>query len=196
MKYAGDITAEDKADFLQAIYEGQNRAQAAEQLDSTGTQFRRLCNPLGEHFDADFAEAYRVAILSEQHEEGRLEEIRDLVWDRARRGDTRMIEKLALIYDPDWRELRHQNLNVNVQMVARMLPHISTAELERALAELEAEKPSERDRGGVSPKPHEWDELERLCGIRRTTNKAYTRRDAIILRQRRLKGPFWRRKRT
>jgi hypothetical protein len=143
MKYAGDITAEDKADFLKAIYEGQNRQQAAEQLDSTGTQFRRLCNPTSEHYDAEFAQAYTVSITSESHEQGRLEEIRDLVWERARGGDTRMIEKLALIYDPDWRELRHQNLNVNVQMVARMLPHISTAELERALAELEAEKSGE-----------------------------------------------------
>jgi multidrug efflux pump subunit AcrB len=140
MKYAGDITAEDKADFLKAIYEGQNRQQAAEQLDSTGTQFRRLCNSTSEHYDPAFAEAYKVAITSEHHERGRLEEIRDLVWKRARDGDTRMIEKLALIYDPDWRELRHQNLNVNVQLAARMLPHISTAELERALAELEAEK--------------------------------------------------------
>ncbi len=140
MKYAGDLSSEDKADFIQAIREGQNRQQAAEQLDSTGTQFRRLCNPSSVHFDPAFAEAYTQAITSETHEQGRLEEIRDLVWDRARKGDTKMIEKLALIYDPDWSSLRHQNFNVNVQMVARMLPHISTAELERALAELEAEK--------------------------------------------------------
>ncbi len=141
MKYAGDITAEDKADFLKAIYEGQNRQQAAEQLDTTGTQFRRLCNPTSEHYDGDFADAYRVAITSESHETGRLEEIRDLVWERARSGDTRMIEKLAMIYDPDWASIRHQNLNVNVNLLARMMPHISTAELERAYAELEGEKP-------------------------------------------------------
>lgn len=141
MKYAAELTAVDKADFLKAIYEGQNRQQAAEQLDSTGTQFRRLCNPTSEHYDAKFAEAYKLAVTSEAHEQGRLEEIRDLVWERARKGDTRMIEKLAMIYDPDWATLRHQNLNVNVQMVARMLPHISTAELERALAEMDRDKP-------------------------------------------------------
>jgi hypothetical protein len=140
MRYADELTAEDKADFLKAIYEGQNRQQAAEQLDSTGTQFRRLCNPISEHYDPEFADAYKLAITSEAHEQGRLEEVRDLVWQRARAGDTRMIEKLAMIYDPDWATLRHQNLNVNVQMVARMLPHISTAELERALAELESDK--------------------------------------------------------
>ncbi len=140
MKYAGDITAEDKADFLKAIYEGENRKHAAEQLDSTGTQFRKFLNPTSEHYDEAFATAYTVAVTSESHEQGRLEEIRDLQWDRARAGDTRMIEKLSLIYDPDWRELRHQNLNVNVQLAARMLPHIPTVEIERALAALDAEK--------------------------------------------------------
>lgn len=139
MKHADELSAEDKADFIQAIYEGQNRHQAAEQLDSSGTQFRRLCNPASIHYDPEFSAAYQVAVTSESHEAGRLEEIRDLVWKRARGGDTKMIEKLALIYDPDWASLRHQNFNVNVQMVARMLPHISTAELERALAELEQE---------------------------------------------------------
>jgi hypothetical protein len=139
VKYADELTAQDRADFIQAILEGQNRQQAAEQLGSTGTQFRRLCNPESVHYDATFATDYQAAITSEAHEQGRLEEIRDLVWERARKGDSKMIEKLALIYDPDWATLRHQNFNVNVQMVARMLPHISTAELERALAELEQE---------------------------------------------------------
>ena len=151
MKYADELTAKDKADFLKAIYEGQNRQQAAAQLDSTGTQFRRLCNPTSEHYDEKFADAYKLAITSEAHEQGRLEEIRDLVWERARKGDTRMIEKLAMIYDPDWATLRHQNLNVNVQMVARMLPHISTAELERALAELERDKqPGDPDKAPLA----------------------------------------------
>lgn len=137
---AADITQEMKDDYLRLIYEGLNPAQAAKELGSSGTQFRRLRNPLGTHYDEAFTTAYRAAITSEAHEQHRLETIRDLVWERANAGDVRMIEKLALIYDPDWATLRHANLNVNVQMVARMLPHISTAELERALAELEAEK--------------------------------------------------------
>lgn len=137
---AGDLTPENKQDYLRLIHEGMNPAEAARHVGSTGTQFRRLLNPIGTHYDFDFAVAYRDAMLSEAHEKNRLEIIRDLVWEKARNGDTRMIEKLALIYDPDWATLRHQNFNLNVNMVARMLPHISTAELERALAELEAEK--------------------------------------------------------
>jgi hypothetical protein len=138
---ASDITQEHKDDFIRLIYEGLNPAQAAEAVGSTGTQFRRLRNPAGEHYDEAHAAAFKLAITSEGHEVARLERIRDLVWKRAEGGDSRMIEKLALIYDPDWRELRHQNLNVNVGIIARMLPHISTAELERALAEMEDDHP-------------------------------------------------------
>lgn len=137
---ASDITQEMKDDYLRLILEGHNPSVAAHELGSTGTQFRRLRNPSGEHYDEAFTLAFKAAITSEQHEASRLEHIRDLVWRKAEAGDVKMIEKLALIYDPDWRELRHQNLNVNVNMIARMLPHISTAELERALAEMESDK--------------------------------------------------------
>lgn len=151
---ASDITQEMKDDYVRLILEGLNPAQAAEALGSTGTQFRRLRNPNGAHYDEAHATAFKTAITSEAHETARLERIRDLVWQKAESGDSKMIEKLALIYDPDWRELRHQNLNVNVSMVARMLPHISTAELERALAEIEQEKAGEAPRelpAGVRP---------------------------------------------
>jgi len=137
---AKNITEEMKADFLRLVYEGCNRHQAAVQKGSTGTQFARLMNPMGIHYDPDLTAEYTKAITSEAHERNRLERIRDLVWSEAEAGNSKMIEKLALIYDPDWASLRHQNLNVNVQMVARMLPHIPTAELERALAEIEREK--------------------------------------------------------
>ena len=137
---AGDIDQAMKDDFIRLVYEGHNPAEAARKLGSTGTQFRRLRNPHGEHYDPEFTAAFSQAITSEAHDLARLEAIRDLVWERANAGDVRMIEKLALIYDPDWATLRHQNLNVNVDMVARMLPYFSTAELERALALEEAAK--------------------------------------------------------
>lgn len=137
---AADLTQEQKDDYLRLIYEGLSPDKAARELGTTGTQFRRLRNPLGEHYDETFAEAFKAAITSDQHEQQRLEHIRDLVWQRAEAGDVKMIEKLALIYDPDWQTLRHQNLNVNVNVLARMLPYFSTAQLEEALAQAEAEK--------------------------------------------------------
>lgn len=137
LKTARDIDQDDKEEFLRLICEGMSPDKAAKELGSTGTAFRRLRNPLGVHYDESFAEAFKIAITSDAHEQGRLERIRDLVWARAEAGDVKMIEKLALIYDPDWQPLRHQNLNVNMNVLARALPFISTAELERAVAELE-----------------------------------------------------------
>lgn len=141
MKFTADITAEDKADFLEAIYDGFNRKEAAELLDSTGTAFRRLCRPGSEHYDAAFADAYNTAIHSEEHADAFLERIRGFQQQQMEKGDSTMVQKMSLVYDPAWAPLRHQNLNVNVQMLARILPGISTAELERAYAELEPKKP-------------------------------------------------------
>jgi hypothetical protein len=44
----------------------------------------------------------------------------------------------------------------------------------------------------VNDRPRDWDELERLAGVKRTVPKSYTRRDVEVLTRRRLKGPFWR----
>lgn len=137
LKTARDIDAADKEEFLRLICEGMSPDRAARELGSTGTAFRRLRNPLGVHYDERFAEAFNVAIHSDAHEQGRLERIRDMQWAKAEAGDTKMIEKLSLIYDPDWRELRHQNLNVNMSVIARALPGLSTEQLEQALAHVE-----------------------------------------------------------
>jgi hypothetical protein len=143
MKHAGDLTAEDKADFLELIYDGYNRAQAAEQLDTTGTQFRKLCNPVAENYDSRFAQAYEAAINSDQHKQGELELLRDLQWKQMEKGDSQMIQKMSLIKDPAWASLRHQNfsVNVNFQRLVQRLPWMTTAELEAELKELEGPHP-------------------------------------------------------
>ncbi len=131
MKFAGDITAEDKADFLDLIYDGFNRKEAAEQLDSKGTQFRRLCRPGAEHYDPAFAAAYETAINSQEHIDGELDLIRGLQWKQMEKGDSVMIQKMSLIKDPAWAPLRHQNLNVNVQMLASIFPELTRDQLEQ-----------------------------------------------------------------
>jgi hypothetical protein len=47
----------------------------------------------------------------------------------------------------------------------------------------------------VKDRPRDWNELEQLVGVRRTVPRSYTQRDVYELTRRRLKGPFWRRKR-
>lgn len=140
MLHAYELTDAMKAEFVALIREGHKPDSAARQIGSTGTQFRRLRNPDSEHYDADFAKAYKDAITSEEHRSSHLERIRDAVWHAAENGNARILEKLSLIYDPDWEPLKNANLNVNVQMIARVLPYLSTDELERAIAQAEAEQ--------------------------------------------------------
>lgn len=47
----------------------------------------------------------------------------------------------------------------------------------------------------MKERPRDWNELERVTGIKRTVPAALTRRDAANLTAKRLRGPFWRRKR-
>lgn len=47
----------------------------------------------------------------------------------------------------------------------------------------------------MTQKVRDWDELERLTGIKRNVPPAPTRRDAANLTLQRLRGRFWRRKR-
>ncbi len=132
MKLAGDITDQDKDDFLELVYDGHNRKTAAEQLGFTGSMFRKLSNPVSEHYDPVFAQHYDRAIESEQHAKGELEMIRDFQWTQMQKGDSQMIQKMSLVKDPVWAPLRHQNLNLNVNMLARLVPELPTEQIEQA----------------------------------------------------------------
>lgn len=46
----------------------------------------------------------------------------------------------------------------------------------------------------MKERPRDWDDLERIAGIKRSVPPAPTQRDAARLTAMRLKGPFWRRK--
>jgi hypothetical protein len=137
---AVQITQELKDQFLALIYEGRRPEDAARELGSTATQFKRLRNPHGLNYDETFAAHYKVAISSSEHREGFLEELRTVIWEEARRGNARLLEKLAFIYDPDWEPLRSTNFNMNVQLVARVLPYLSDDELQKAISAAEADR--------------------------------------------------------
>jgi hypothetical protein len=47
----------------------------------------------------------------------------------------------------------------------------------------------------MNERPQSFEEVERLARIRRTVRAAPTQRDVAELTRRRLRGPFWRRKR-
>jgi hypothetical protein len=47
----------------------------------------------------------------------------------------------------------------------------------------------------VTQKARDWDDVERIAGIKRTVPASVTRRDVEVMTGKLLKGPFWRRKR-
>lgn len=154
--YAYELTQDNKATFIELIRAGHKPDAAAKEIGSTGTQFRRLRNPDGEHYDPDHAAQFHQAINSEEHHAAFLERIRSAVWNRAEAGSDRMLEKLSLIYDPDWEPLRNPNLNVNVNMVARVLPYISDDVLAAAIEAAERDQVEPPQLRSL-PKPAEED---------------------------------------
>lgn len=152
MILAKDITEEMKAEFIDLILDGLKPDQAAEQLGSTGTQFRRHRSPGSQHYDEAFANRYADAIISDEHSTAFLERLRGKIATLALDdGNVRLLEKLSMIYDPAWEGLRNPNLNVNVNvLLAQAAPALSTAELERLReALLEAKKMRELETGEV-----------------------------------------------
>lgn len=139
MKMAYEIDADDKAEFVNLIYEGFRCHEAAKQLGSTGTQFRRVRNPRSESYDADFAKAVEEALASDEHQRNYLERIRDARDMLIEDGNVKMIEKESYAHDPLWATMRHQNFNVNIDILARTLPGLSREQLE-AIAEAERKR--------------------------------------------------------
>jgi len=135
MKHAYEITDEDKADYLERIYQGANPKAAAEELDSTGTQFHRCRSPKSQYYDPEFERAFNDAYHSEQRRRTLAEKADTLAWEKAESGDTRMIERLNLVHNPAWEFMRHQNLNVNIraEIIREALPMLTDDQLKQAI---------------------------------------------------------------
>lgn len=136
-----DITAAEKVDFLQRIRTGLDRSEAAKALGYKGRHFRALCSPQSPFYDGDFAREYGDAIGSLEHEQHRLERLRNEGFRRAMLDSDRLLEKYLMVYDPDWQKLREKDVNVNVHAVIenyfRSLP---TEKLQQVLSWLEEEQ--------------------------------------------------------
>jgi hypothetical protein len=136
MKFAYELDADDKEAFLDYLRQGMRPNQAAKELDSTGTQFRRCRSEQSQYYDPEFAAACEQAEIDGR---GSLEErVRDWVFDSAEEGNWNARWKLALTYLPEFEWAKSANLNVNMQMqvLTRALPALSMEELERVQAAL------------------------------------------------------------
>lgn len=136
-----DITEAEKVEFLQRIGQGFDRSEAAKALGYHGRHFRALCSPKSPFYDEDFARDYGERIGSLEHEQHRLERLRNEGFRRAMLDSDRLLEKMLMVYDPDWQKLREKDVNVNVHAVIenyfRSLP---TEKLQQVLDWLETEQ--------------------------------------------------------
>lgn len=133
MKFAFEIDDDLKQEFLELLRQGMKPNRAATELNSTGTQFRRLRREGGAHYDAEFDAAWTEVETSAEHRRELEERVRDMVWDSAEDGNVTMRWKLALTYLPEFEWAKHQNLNINMQaqVIMRALPGLTMDELER-----------------------------------------------------------------
>lgn len=115
-KSPGDIKETDKYEFLQLMRQGLNRARAAEVLGFYGRHFRAICSPLSPFYDEEFAASYGEVRGSLEHAEGRLERLQAEAERRALAGSDRLLEKLLMVHDPDWKKLRENNTQVEVNV--------------------------------------------------------------------------------
>jgi len=133
VKFAFEIDDDLKQEFLELLRQGMKPNRAATELNSTGTQFRRLRREGGAHYDAEFDAAWTEVETSAEHRRELEERVRDMVWDSAEDGNVTMRWKLALTYLPEFEWAKHQNLNINMQaqVIMRALPGLTMDELER-----------------------------------------------------------------
>lgn len=136
-----DITEGDKLEFLQMVRNGLNRQEAAKALDFKGRHFRSLCSPHSPFYDEEFAATYGQAVGSLEHAEGRLERLRAEAQRRALTDSDRLLEKMLLVYDPDWAVLRQKEVNVSVNvLVQRVFKNLPVERLEQILAWLDEQE--------------------------------------------------------
>lgn len=139
---AKDITEEMKAEYVALIRDGLAVDEAARQLGSTGSQFKRLRNG-GYWHDEEFAHQVAAALASEERKAGELERLEQAFWTKVEEGHWPAIEKGLYAKHPDWEKMRHSNLNVTGQIhhaVRMALPHLSDDAVDEAVAKLEEKR--------------------------------------------------------
>lgn len=138
MKLSEDLTAEDKDTFVELLYQGADPSVAAHEIGSTGVQFKHCYSPRSQYYDEDFALRVAQAKASTERVEGRIDKLDGYIWAAAENREKWAIEKLLLIYHPDFEPLRHQNLRISgsVEYTARLLfPALTREEIIARLEE-------------------------------------------------------------
>ena len=139
-QYLQPITDDLKEKFLDLIASGYTRPEAAQALDCSARQFRSLCNPQSHRYDEDFHRQYdQLTAKDGEHHAALVERLRAATLERGLRSSDRLLEKLNVIYDPDWSVHRPQamQINFNIDEIRATFGELSDETLLQMKAELE-----------------------------------------------------------
>lgn len=138
------ITEEVKERFLDLIAQGYTRPEAAAALDTSARQLRALCNPASHRYDENFHRCYQqITAKGGEHEHALAERLESAAVERGLRSSDRLLEKLLVVYHPEWKVHRPQGmpqLNVNIDEVKMLFQSMSDETLQRVIAELESKE--------------------------------------------------------
>jgi hypothetical protein len=130
-----DITEAEKYEFLQLIYQGYNRQEAAKSLGYKARCWRSLCSPRSLFYDEDFANAYADAAHSPENQSNFLERLRAETTRRALTDSDQLLTKMMMVHDPEWSVLRQKDVRIDVHAVLEQrLGMLSAEQLRQLLA--------------------------------------------------------------
>lgn len=140
-QYVEPITEDLKDKFLDLVANGYTRPEAAAALDASARQFRSLCNPQSHRYDDKFAKEYaRLTEKDGEHHTAMVERLHNAAVDRALNGRSdRILEKMLVIYHPDWAIHRPQAMQINfkVDEMRAVFAELSDDTLEKMVRELQ-----------------------------------------------------------
>jgi hypothetical protein len=139
-QYVEPITDDLKEKFLDLIASGYTRPEAASALDASSRQFRSLCNPQSHRYDEDFHRQYqKLTEKGGEHQGALVERLQTAAVERGLRSSDRLLEKLLVLYHPDWEIHRPQamQLNFKVDEMKVLFAGLSDDTLQQMVSELE-----------------------------------------------------------
>jgi hypothetical protein len=112
-----DITDDLKERFLDLIASGYTRPEAATALGASARQLRSLCNPQSHRYDDDFHRRYaKLTEKDGEHQHALVERLQTAAVERGLRSSDRLLEKLLVMYHPDWEIHRPQAMQMNFKV--------------------------------------------------------------------------------
>ncbi len=135
------LTPEQKEQYVEALYNGFDPAEAAQQIGTTGTNVRRFRSPNSIHYDPEFGEKVKAALGSDDHRSAQLERVRAEFYKRALAGSDRLMERLLMMIDPEYRlhnGTQRLTVEADIRAIAtRVLPDVPNDMLEAMILRLE-----------------------------------------------------------